>query len=53
MDPLVTFTYQGAKLTWLCPADWPQERIEWFFEGLALRVSAEEMEILRGRERGT
>jgi hypothetical protein len=37
-----TRTEHGARADWLFPAEWIQEQIEWFYEGLSLPYRAEE-----------
>jgi hypothetical protein len=34
LDPAVQNTSRGARCDWTFPADWPEERIELYFEGL-------------------
>jgi hypothetical protein len=35
LGPAVQPTDQGARADWLFPGSWPDEQIEWYYEGLA------------------
>jgi hypothetical protein len=42
LGPAVQPTDQGARADWLFPGTWPDEQIDWYFEGLASPPSSGE-----------
>jgi hypothetical protein len=44
LGPSVRPTDQGARADWIFPGDWPDERIEWYFDGLGSPPSIDEQE---------
>jgi hypothetical protein len=44
LGPAVQPTDQGARADWLFPGTWPDEQIEWFYEGLSSPPAGDEEE---------